>query len=282
MYITLDILQKRGACQEYIDFFTKHFPDGVEMLDMIEHGHLSYHALHWGYQWLDPNEEEVSAYWRKVHVTDSIGIHESDHISNSQAVDASSQVSGSSYIYHSENIENSNIVYHGKFVDNSHRVCNGEFVSESGRVLNSKNVSGSNEVVDSVYVVNSHGVIDSSNIVDSHTIYRGENLTNCVYCADCKNLLNALFCTNIADGEYYLFNKKIDKARFDMIYKQFSKYSAPVQLMKDIDSIKLSRIYDYRKYVENIPDSFWQWVKTLPGYDSTIKYSLTFLPQFLN
>jgi hypothetical protein len=50
MYITLDILQKRGACQEYLDFFAKRFPDGVEMLHMIERGHMPYHALHWGYK----------------------------------------------------------------------------------------------------------------------------------------------------------------------------------------------------------------------------------------
>jgi hypothetical protein len=35
MYITLDILQKRGACQESLDFFAKHYPDGVEMMQAI-------------------------------------------------------------------------------------------------------------------------------------------------------------------------------------------------------------------------------------------------------
>ena len=86
MFITVDILQKRGACQEYLDFFASHFPDGVEMMQMIEQGHLSYHALHWGYKWLDPNEEEVAAYWKRVRVENSEGVDESDHITNSKII----------------------------------------------------------------------------------------------------------------------------------------------------------------------------------------------------
>ena len=35
MYITLDLLQKRGACQEALDFFAKHYPNGIEMLEII-------------------------------------------------------------------------------------------------------------------------------------------------------------------------------------------------------------------------------------------------------
>jgi hypothetical protein len=30
-----------------------------------------------------------------------------------------------------------------------------------------------------------------------------------------------------------------------------------------------------------LPDKFWRWVKTLPGYDPDILYSLTYIPQAL-
>ena len=286
MYITLDILQQRGACQEYLDFFTRRFPDGVEMKEMIEHGHLPYHALHWGYKWLDPNQEEISAYWKKVVVENSEGIDESDHIYNSSIIVKSSQITDCQNIIDSKEITGSRDVRTSEFVDNSSFIQNSSFIDNSIRILNSKNVSNSCEVVDSTYIVNSHGVTDSSNIVEGHTIWRSSNLTNCGFCFNCTNLTNALFCLNAENNEYLLFNKPIDKVRFDMINKQFHRYASVHPDMtanwnEDIHGSTASKIIDYRKHTEKIPEAFWAWVRTLPGYNPDIIYSLTFNPIFL-
>jgi NDP-sugar pyrophosphorylase family protein len=286
MFITLDILQKRGACQEYLDFFQKHFPDGVDMLYMIEHGHVPYHGLHWGYKWLDPNEEEAAAYWKKVHVENSEGVDESDHIFNSSIIVKSSQITDCQCVIDSKEITGSRHVRTSEFVDGSSFIQNSSFIDNSTRVLNSKNVSDSCEIVDSTYIMNSHGITDSTNIVEGHTIWRSSNLTNCGFCFNCSNLINALFCLNAVSGEYLLFNKPIDKTRFEMINKQFRRYASAYPIMtrdwiENIHGASASKIMDYRKHTENIPNAFWSWVETLPGYDPMIIYSLTFNPHFL-
>lgn len=283
MFITVDILQKRGACQEYLDFFAKRFPNGVEMLEMIEHGHLPYHGLHWGYQWLDPSPEEVAAYWKAVHVENSQGIHESDHVSDSEIVVSSSHVSGSSNIRNSEQIEHSTNISFSKYITDSSHIEGSEFVDASTRILRGKNITDSSEVVDSVYIVNSHGIFDSNNIIDGRTIWYSNDLTNCGFCSNCNGLTNSLFCFKQEGGEYLVFNKPVDKTRFDVINRQFRRYaSVTADMIEGFDGTTAKKIMDYRKHTKNIPDAFWNWVKTLPGYDSDIIYALTFNPQFLN
>ena len=284
MFITVDILQKRGACQEYLDFFQKHFPDGVEMLHMIEKGHMPYHALHWGYKWLDPNEEEVAAYWKRVCVENSQGVDESDHITNSELISHSSRVDNSHNIYDSEDITSSEYVVKGTFTHESANVYSSDFVENCYKILGSKNITNSNQVVDSSYVVNCHGIYECENVVDCHTIWKSKNLTNCGFCFDCQDISNALFCTKQTKGEYLLFNKKVDKTRFDMIYKQYKRYASIwLNLAENwpTNGGHPKKLYDYRKHIKDIPDSFYSWVKTLPGYDPMVMYSLTFNPQFL-
>jgi hypothetical protein len=284
MFITVDILQKRGACQEYLDFFVKHYPDGVEMLYMIERGHMPYHALHWGYKWLDPNEEEVAAYWKRVAVENSQGIDESDHITNSEIISHSSRVDNSHNIYDSEDITSCEYIVKSSFVDNSDNIYSSNFVDNSYKVLGSQNITNSNQVVDSSYVVNCHGIYECENVVNSHTIWRSKKLTNCGFCFDCQNISNALFCTQQTEGEYLLFNKKIDKIRFDMVYKQYQRYASIWLNLAEswpITNDYPKKLYDYRKHVKDIPPSFYAWAKTLPGYDPITMYSMTFDPQFL-
>lgn len=287
MYITSDILVKRGACQEYIDFFIKRYPNGVEMLELIERGHIPYHGLHWGYKWLDPSAEEIAAYWKRVVVENSEGVDESDHVSNSSLIVRSSQIANCENIIDSKEVNNSEHIHKSEMVDNSSWIHNSFFVDNSTRILNSKNIENSNEVVDSTYIINSSGVMDSTNIVEGHTIWRSSNLTNCGFCFNCNNLVNALFCLNQDNGEYLLFNKPIDKTRFEMINKQMRRYASVhpdmikgwPESLHDGEPVK---IYNFREHTKNIPVSFWNWVKTLPGYDADIIYSLTFSPQFLN
>ena len=285
MFVTLDILQKRGACQEYLDFFAKHYPDGVELLHLIEKGHIPEHGLHWGYQWLDPNQEEIDAYWKKVKVVDSEGVHESYDVARSTLVSKSRCVNDSEQIYGSEQISKSDHIVNSNYVNDSHHIASSEFVDESNYILGSKNVNNSSQVVDSVYTMLSYGIYESENVANCHSIWKSENLTDCYFCFGCHNLTNALFCEGISDGEYYLFNKKIDKARFDMIAKQYKLYSTSFMTLMGEWPQSMSqhpiKYYDYRKHTENIPDKFYAWVKTLPGYDPAIMYSITFDSRFL-
>ena len=284
MFITLDILQKRGACQEYLNFFAKHYPDGVEMLELIEKGHVPEHGLHWGYQWLDPNEEEAAAYWKRVHVTDSEGVHESSHVHNSHLVSKSSHVSDSEAVYNSKNVNKSMYISDSEFVEDSRQVGISSFVENGDRVIKGKNISDSTEVYDSEYIVQSSSVFKSYNVVNGHGIWNSKDITDCGFCANCSNLTNSLFCQGITEGNNLLFNKPIDERRLQMILRQFSKYKPQIQFTDDwaddFGNIPVAT-YDYRKHFSKIDASFWAWVRTLPGYDPMVLYSITFDPQFL-
>ena len=285
MYITLDLMQKRGACQEALDFFAKHFPNGVEMMDAIEMRHIPVHFLHWGYQHLDPNKEEEQAYWARVDVTNSEGIHESTHIHNSTIVSGSSHIDNCEEVYKSTQINNSEYVVGSEYVDNSDFVGLSSFVENSEYVLQSKNISDSMEVFGANYAIGSHDIFKSDNIVNSSIIWHSTNLTDCGFCTHCDNIKNALFCAGAKEGEYLLFNKPVDKIRFDMVMKQFHKYAPHLSFTsgwkKDFGNLPHVN-YDYRKHLKEIPPQFWSWVRTLPGFDASIMYSLTFDPQFLN
>jgi hypothetical protein len=285
MYITLDIIQKRGGCGEYLRFFEKRYPNGVEMLELIEHGHIPYHGLHWGYKWLDPNEEEIAAYRKRVKVSDSEGVDASDHVTNSMLVSHSSKINQSQEVYNSKEVNFSQYVVKSEFVDDSKHIADSCFITNCCDIINCKNAENSNQVVDSTYIINSHGVYDSYNITDSHAIWRSNNLTNCFFCFDCADTNNAMFCLNQHGGEYMLFNKPVDKTRFEMVQKQYKRYALPFITLTDPWNVHNGDVphvnHDFRDHTKNIPASFWEWVKTIPGYNPEILYSLTFIPQFL-
>ena len=234
---------------------------------------------------MDPSKEEVSAYWKQVFVENSEGIHESDHIFGSKLIADSSEITDSEEVYGSTNVNTSCYIVNSEDVEHSQDVGNSSFVWDSGQVLNSSNITNSTEVFESTYVVNSDGIFRSSNVMECMAITNSHDLTDCGYCADCKNLKNALFCQGVVDGEYMLFNKPIDKARFEIIYKQFKKFSPRVRLTTSWERVsgQLPRVnYDYRKHHRDISIGFWRWVRTLPNFDSMIIYSITFDPQFLH
>lgn len=287
MYITLDLLQKRGACQEALDFFAKHYPDGVEMMYAIEKMHMPRHFLHWGYKHLDPNQEEVAAYWKRVDVVNSQGVNESSHIYNSSLVSQSEKVNDSKEIYSSKEIANSVYVVKSENVDSSNNIGNSHYIEHSKNIMDGNNITSSNQVYLSTYVVGANAVFRSNNIVNSKAIWFSDNLTNCYFCTGSHNLSNAIFCSNLNGevGKYYLFNKEIDKVRFDMIEKQLQRFYPLIEFM-DFTNCNFGELpvvaIDIRKQFNKVSDSFWKWVKTLPGYDINILYAITFNSNLIN
>lgn len=285
MYITLDILTKHGVGEDIYEYFTNKYPDGVEAMSVIKNSETPNRVLHWIYEWLDISKEEIEVYWQRVNVVDSEGVCKSNNVTRSALVVGSNEVSGSRHVYDSEQITDSHKVVSSQFINSSEYIVNSEFIDESHHIFGSKNVNGCSQVVDSVYIMLAHGVFESSNIVNAHSIWKSENLTDCYFCFNCHNVFNALFCEGISNGEYYLFNKKIDKARFDMILRQYKLYSTPfITLMSEWPEgfgQSPTKYYDYRKHTEKITDKFYAWVKTLPGYDPAIMYSITFDSRFL-
>lgn len=96
-----------------------------------------------------------------------------------------------------------------------------------------------------------------------------------------------MFCYGIENVEYYLFNKPVDKKRFELFRKQYKQYMTqdlsfsqdwPDNLLIAYRVIIVSRFDDWYK---KLPAKFWKWARTLPNFDSMIIYMMTMFPEFL-
>ena len=287
MLITPEVLRDHGACQVYIDFFAKRYPNGIQMSEAIQKTKMPYHAyaLHWGYDRLPSTEEQRKAYWEKVQVKESEGISWSHYITNSKLVSHSSYVKNGINIYNSNHIENSENIINSENIEDGKDIVNGKFISRTQKVLNGSNIEESSVIIESTYIINCYGIVHCKNIVDSKIILEGENITSCYFCSKCNNLNNSLFCYRADNDEYLLFNKKIDKMRFTMIAKQFNKYIedffTPTNNWEVSFNSTPHLLTNWQKYYAHIPETFWTWVQTLPGYDPYLLYQFTLLPRFL-
>ena len=202
-------------------------------------------------------------------------IIDSHYVVNSQNVDSSDFVHDSIDIAYCED------VFKVEDATESHQVFNSQFINESIRI------SGSRNVVNSINVVNSDAVYDSKNIYECHNVLRCSELRKCVdatdslFCADSTNIKRCLFCYGLTNAEYHIFNKPIDKDRYEMIVKQYFRYLSgeldytkgpwpKSMLIPSLPKICLC----YNKHYQ-LSDKFWKWARTIPGYDSMILYSIT-------
>lgn len=291
MFLTLDTLERYNACENGKKWFARYFPNGGELMDVITHKYVTPEVLHWGYTHLTTTEEEREIYWQKlkVDVQDRWTIYESDNITNSSYVTRSSRVKDSEYIFGCKDVVESKNISSSKNIERSKQVFSAEFVYDSEQVMHSKNVNQSVNIINSDYVIRSSSVLNSAVVTNSHYVHslvagRTKQIKDSAFIADCSNLKNCLFCTGIHDSEYMLFNQPIDPDQFDMIKKQlqsimagwkadFTKGEWPEETVP-LDFPHLQR--NVIKQFANLPEAFWRWVKTLPGYNPSVLYAITF------
>jgi hypothetical protein len=117
-----------------------------------------------------------------------------------------------------------------------------------------------------------------------------KQIKNSAFIQHCSNLDHCLFCHNINDGEYLLFNKKISPEEYDMIMLQLNSILLNTELKFTRDGwpqeqIPLDMPIVNRNIINqfaDLPDKFWRWVKTLPGYDPMVMYGITMQGNLLN
>lgn len=297
MFITIDTLEKFEACEHGKKWFERHFPNGAELIDVINHRTVTPEILHWGYTNLATTAEEKAAYLAKINVyCDNIeSIYESHNIKNSVWVSRSSEVENSSFVFSSKSITDCEDILSSEEVSNSRNIYSSEFVYDSAKVFDSKNINNSTNIVNSDYVVNSRSVMNAATVTNSAFVngwLPGETkqIRDCRFIMACSNLKHSLFCCNIHDGEYMMFNKQIDASDYEIIIKQLDRILADYcsELVVDnewpshrivLDSPRLQR--NIIKQYDHLPKPFWRWVKTLPGYDATVLYGITYNPNLL-
>lgn len=204
-------------------------------------------------------------------------IQDSQYIVNSIGVDFSSFVHDSTEVSHSTDI------YKSDDVTNSFCVFESQFIYCSNKIFGSTSIENSSNVLISKGIYNSHNIYASSNIIASSELRFCENITTSNFCTNSKKLKNCLFCDDIEDKEYHVFNKPIDKERFEIIIRQYQRIMGNIELdyMREpwpesmlIPSIPSPFSYFNKHYLQ-LPDKFWKWVKTVPGYDADLLYKMT-------
>lgn len=292
MFLTLDILNQHGACGRGVEWFGRYFPNGGELIDVINHKYVTPYFLHWGYTNLNVSEEEKAAYWKKLNIEceDIHTIYSCDNIKNSVWISRSSNVEDSCYVFSSKNVSSSEDVSNSSEVSDSKRVYGSEFIYASNKILDSRNVNESCNIVGSDYVVNSHSIMNSAAItnsafVDAWLPGKTKQIKNSRFIFECSNLKNSLFCHHIDNKDYMLFNKQVDATDYNLIVKQLDKilcdyktalvkddYWPSHTIPLDIPSVQRNIIKQYG----NLPSTFWRWIKTLPGYDPSVLYAITY------
>ena len=287
MLITAELLRKYNACEQGIKYIERFYPDGAEMIDIIRDRHINKEFLHWGKEHLTTNEEEQLAYciacdivnsegyWYSIKVHDSQYIVKSKEVKNSKGVFESSEVDSGFDIVNSDNVTNSKQIFYSSMIENCQKIYKGINIVESINVCNS------------TMVARCKNIINSANVFDSSEIIKCNTVTNSHFCQNCVNIEHCLFCDGLENAEYYIFNKPVDKNRYEMFEKQYQKYL--IELLGFIrewpENLSVSTFNSPTKKFDDwyypIPQKFWKWVRTLPGFDSMLVYNITMLPEIL-
>ena len=298
MFLTLDTLIKYEACEAGKKWFVRHFPNGGELIDVINHPKVDKETLHWGFTNLSTTSEEQALYRKKLNIdlNENINtIYRSDNVENSLFVSNSSGIENSSYVFSSEDIISSSNISSSKVIQRSEQVFNSEFVYDSERVNNGKNINKSRNIVSSNYIINSTNVMNAASVINSKFVVDiildgTKQIKNSAFVNHCSNLDHCLFCYNTSEGEYLLFNKKTTPEEYDMIMLQLNSLLLNIELEFTRDGwpkeqIPLDTPIINRNIINQfaaLPEKFWRWVKTLPGYDPMIMYGITMQGNLLN
>ena len=199
-------------------------------------------------------------------------IQDSQYIANSSDVDFSSFIHSSTGVSHSTDVLNSDDV------TNSLKVFQSQFVYSSEKIFGSTSIENSRNVLISKGIYNSRNIYDCTNVITSGELRFCEDITASNFCVDSKSLKNCLFCCELNNKEYHIFNKPVDKERFEIILKQYQRIMGELELdyMREpwpesmlIPSLPSPFPYFNKHYLQ-LPDKFWRWVQTVPGYDADL------------
>lgn len=287
MFITVDLLKKHKACETGIKYIDRFYPNGAEMIDIIRDKHISKEMLHWGREHLTHTPEEFKAYCETCNIVNSNEFWYSHNIIDSSFVVKSEDVQHSERIYQSKDVADSFDIVHGEVVSDSTQVFTSTMVSYSSLIAHCKNITESRNICFSTMVSRGVNIYSSKNIFNSSEIIRCNNVTDSYFCQDCQNIKHCIFCKDLEDVEYYLFNQPIDKERFELFLQQYKRFMnvrlAFVSVWPENIIQACSPVITFRfdEWYKTIPDKFWKWAQTLPGYDAFLLYNLAFKPDLI-
>jgi hypothetical protein len=291
MFLKPDDLLKYGGCFQAYSFMTRYYPDGAELSEIMRHKYVTPHFLHFGFDNFSASDEERALYYELLGIKcDKLEtIYHCQNVSGSELCRDSENIHRSYKVSNSKEVNQSNWIVNSEVVDDSGHIVNSKFIFASCNVLNGTNLTNCDNVVGSTYVVDSYSIYNSTNITECRWLRECEEMEDSYFCANCSNSKHLLFCVDVENAEYMIFNKPVDAKRFETIKKQlFSIFKdwktnlmsewTTEELSWEVPSINRNYIKQYQK----LPDTAWQWMKTLPGYNDFLMYQITFQPNLLD
>ena len=287
MVLTIEKLRQIKACEPGIKYMERFFPNGAELVEIINARHIPKDFLHWGKDNLSVTEEELAAYCDVCKIVNTTGFWYSENVLDSLYVIESSNITRSERIFRSKDVEDSQDIVASEVVTKSAQVFTASMISYSSLIASSTNISESRNVCFSKTISRGVNIYNSKYVFNSSEIIKSENVTDSYFCQNCKNIKHCMFCSGIEDAEYYLFNRPVDKEQFELFVEQYKRFMQaqlnfslkwPENLIKAY-SPTITQKFD--EWYKPIPERFWKWTRTLPGFDSMLIYNITMLPEIL-
>ena len=289
MFLTVEDLKKHKACETGIKLFNKLYPNGIEIIKLLDNTHIPIEVLHWGYEHLNVSEEEIKKYYLRCGIINSKEIIHSERISNSNFVFHSKDIEDCAFVSNCNTAADSRQITFCSNVIRSKFCYESESLTDVLGVVSSKDIHNSINIIDSTLIRNCEDVSNSRNLTNCSFIYRSTLSEECHFSSFLTGCFNCLFCTDLKAEQYCLFNKSISKDNYNKIYEEFKiKIENEVfNLIKDNSNIKSTTYYiakkenNYKEYFSLISDNFNEWVKSLPNFDPFIMYQITFDEKWL-
>lgn len=289
MFLNEEVLRKYEACDEGIDFFNKHFPNGTELIDVVRYEKTPMVILHWGYTSLPTTDEEKAVYIQRCNIINSTHVSLSDRVENSEIVIKSHHVSDSKSIHRSKHITNCVGVIDSRIVSNSTYIEGCCSVKNSSVIISSRDVKNSSYIFESQHVYSSDNIYKSDMIEQSHFIMECSNSQNIYFCRGVTNSKNCMFCRDIDGGEFMIFNHKVSEDVFRSFEEEL------LELLNEGYKFNYFKSWDYESITEpsavlhnnitfmykNFPEDFWEWVAELPYYDTYELFMITLLTDLM-
>lgn len=290
MFLTIELLKEYKACPEGIGWFARHFPDGAELIDVINTRHIPITFLDWGILHLPTTEIEKQRYYELVGIsTDSDKVFASHNINHSHYVTNSDNIENSSYIFFSQDITDSASIAHSNRIKESAYIQHSNAIFTSDNIVYSNNIKDSTNVSYSSYIINSRDIYKSTLLTNSGFCFLNSNLQDSAFCTRVSNSDHCLFCYNLKDAHYCIFNKPINQTTWDFIFSEYQEVFENEHLYlfepwnKEDANAAVVINNHYQKMFASIfsKTKYINWVKNLPYYDSLAAYEITFQPTFL-
>ena len=286
MKIELDKIKKRGYTEDL--YFLK---DGEEFIDYLCRAEVGSKSerdfIYWAYLHLNYNDNELDKMREVLDIDTSDYVFESFKIFNSQFVSNSKDIYNSKYIFSCNEVRESLDVKKSETVVNGYNIIASFNIERSSYIMSSTKIKDCVDVYLCDDCVRCYGITDSLKLEGCMGVYKSENCIYAYYSQNLKNCKYCLFCDGLVDKEFYIFNKKVDRKDFFIIFSIFCDYMTT----QDLQNVKIfktennSLSYEVGakmiNFYKNLSDRVVQSIKRLPYYNAKIAFDITLNNKFL-